>query len=169
MTASRIFLRCDEEEFLGLQQEFRGRLEAAFLVYQAGYREATGEACAPWVMTSGRRSLRQQAQEMSAMTPEQLRGLYCTGGIPSYVEELVQAMPLTEENAYRILQRRSEGYISKHLFGAAADFAPRSIQDPARFQQALEAQHLRLLDESPHGVPCFHVYDPAAPAEIVRE
>ena len=169
MTASRFSLRCAEEEFLGLRQEFRGRLEAAFSVYQMGYREAHGGECAPWVMTSGRRSLRQQAQEMCAMTPVQLRGLYCNGGIPSYVEELIRAMPLTEESAYRILQNRSEGYISKHLFGAAADFSPRSIQDPARFRIALEGQSLRLLDESPHGVPCFHVFDPRVPAEIVRE
>ncbi len=169
MAVSRISLRCDEEEFLGLQESFRNCLETAFLHYCDAYRASRGEECAPWVLTSGRRTLRQQAREMSAMTPGQLRGLYCSGGIPSYVEELIRAMPLTEESAYRVLQNRSEGYISRHLFGAAADFSPRSIQDPALFRAALEKQSLRVLDESRHGIPCFHVYDPGAAVEIIRE
>lgn len=169
MTASRISLRCDEEEFLGLRESFRSRLEAAFLHYRDAFLASKGEECVPWLMTSGRRTLRQQAREMAAMSPGQLRGLYCNGGIPSYVEELIHAMPLTEEAAYRILQNRSEGYISRHLFGVAADFSPRSIQDPALFRAALEGQSLRVLDESRHGIPCFHVHDPGVPAEIVRE
>lgn len=169
MAVSRISLRCGEEEFLGLRESFRNRLEAAFLHYRDACRASNGGECAPWVMTSGRRTLRQQAREMAAMSPGQLRGLYCNGGIPSYVEELIHAMPLTEEAAYRILQNRSEGYLSKHLFGAAADFAPRSIQDPALFRDALEKQSLRVLDESQHGIPCLHVHDPGAPVEIVRE
>ena len=106
---------------------------------------------------------------MAAMTAEQLRGLYCHGGIPSYVEELIQAMPLTAESAYHILCQRSEGYISKHLFGAAVDLAPDSISDHNLFRALTRKYRLALLDERRNGIPCFHLADPDAKIQIVRE
>ncbi len=105
---------------------------------------------------------------MAAMTPEQLRGLYCSGGVPSYVEELIQNMPLTPEKALHILANRTEGYISKHLFGAALDLAPSSIQDHQLFQNIIAQLGLRLLDERQNGIQCFHIADNSIPITIVR-
>lgn len=106
---------------------------------------------------------------MAAMSAEQLRGLYCNGGIPSYVEELIQNMPLTPEKALVVLANRTEGYISKHLFGAAVDLAPASIQDHELFRNIIAQQGLRLLDERQNGIPCFHIADNSIPPEIIRE
>ena len=106
---------------------------------------------------------------MAAMTAEQLRGLYCHGGIPSYVEELIQAMPLAPERAYSILCHRSEGYISKHLFGAAVDLAPDRILDQKLFRELMAKYRLTLLDERQNGISCFHLADPDAEIRIVRE
>ena len=157
-------LSCPQEEYDALAPEFRRELEAAFQAYG---RKCPGEP--PWRITSGRRTLRQQAEEMASMTPEQLRGLYGQKGIPSYVEELIRAMPLTPETAYQILAHRSEGYISKHLFGAAADVAPDSVRKPEIFRQLLQEQGLLLLDERSRGIPCFHISCPQIERQIIRE
>lgn len=156
-------LSCTPEEFLGVQECLRQRLASAY----DAYCSAVG-ASVPWRVTAGRRTLRQQAEEMSAMTPDQLRKLYCTGGIPSYVEELIAAVPLTPETAYRILCNRSEGYISKHLCGAAIDLSIREIHDCHAFEKTLTNAGLRLLNETRVGIPCYHIYDPTLAPVVVR-
>ncbi|MGN0867295.1 MAG: hypothetical protein ACI4SG_06435 [Oligosphaeraceae bacterium] len=157
-------LSCPEEAYQALDPVLRRKLEAA---YQSYARACPGEP--PWRITSGRRTLRQQGEEMAAMTPEQLRQLYGRNGVPSYVEELIQAMPLTPEKAYRILARRKEGYISRHLFGAAVDVAADSVRQGEAMRQVLQDQGLVLLDERTQGIPCLHVSCPQLEIQIVRE
>ena len=157
-------LSCETLAYQGLQEGLRDKLETACREYHHLRPQDP-----PWRVTSARRSLFAQAAEMAAMTAEQLRGLYCHGGIPSYVEGLIQAMPLTPERAYSILCHRSEGYISKHLFGAAVDLAPDRILDQKLFRELMAKYRLTLLDERQNGIPCFHLADPDAEIRIVRE
>jgi hypothetical protein len=133
------------------------------------YRDRAGS---PIVVTSGRRSLRRQAQLMADMSREQLEGMYCRNGYPSYVRDLVAARQkagaLTEDDAYRILRTRTEGYISSHLYGAAVDISSVGV-DVALLKRLLQEQGFRTLDERNLGIQCIHATYRHIPAEIIRE
>jgi hypothetical protein len=134
------------------------------------YHRATGK---PITITSGRRTLRHQARLMAAMSPEQLEGMYCRHGYPSYIRELIAASrkkhaPLTEDEAYEILKSRTEGYISTHLSGAAVDVSPKGMDVPL-LKRLLAQAGFRTLDERNLGIACIHATFKAAPVRIVRK
>ena len=151
---STIRLSCTPEEYFGVQEGLRLRVEAASQKYLSAH---PGEA--PWRVTSGLRSLQEQAWEMAAMSPEPLLKLYSKGGTPSYVQEMtaVENQPLTPERAYEILLNRKEGYVSKHLYGNAVDLAAKDMKDLTLAKKLLEEQGLAVKDESAQGIPCMHV------------
>lgn len=151
---STIRLSCTPEEYFGVQEGLRLRVEAASQKYLSVH---PGEA--PWRVTSGLRSLQEQAREMAAMSPEQLLALYSKGGTPSYVQEMTAAenQPLTPERAYEILLNRKEGYVSKHLYGNAVDLAAKDMKDLTLAKKLLEEQGLAVKDEAAQGIPCMHV------------
>lgn len=150
---STIRLSCTPEEYFGVQEGLRLRVEAASRKYLSAH---PGEA--PWRVTSGLRSLQEQAREMAAMSPEQLLALYSKGGTPSYVQEMTaENQPLTPERAYEILLNRKEGYVSKHLYGNAVDLAAKDMKDLTLAKKLLEEQGLAVKDETAQGIPCMHV------------
>jgi len=135
----------------------------------AQYAAETGHGI---TITSGRRTLRKQAELMAEMTRAQLEGMYCSRGYPSYVRDLVafreQHGRLSNKDAYRILRERTEGYISTHLSGAAVDISSQNI-DVELLKQLLETEGFRTLDERNLGIDCVHATFKAAPVRIVRE
>ena len=151
---STIRLSCTPEEYFGVQEGLRFRVEAASRKYLSVH---PGEA--PWRVTSGLRSLQEQAREMAAMSPELLLALYSKGGTPSYVQEMTAAenQPLTPERAYEILLNRKEGHVSKHLYGNAVDLAAKDMKDLTLAKKLLEEQGLAVKDETAQGIPCMHV------------
>jgi hypothetical protein len=98
--------------------------------------------------------------------------MYCRNGYPSYVRDLVAARQkagaLTEDDAYRILRTRTEGYISSHLYGAAVDISSVGV-DVALLKRLLQEQGFRTLDERNLGIQCIHATYRHIPAEIIRE
>ena len=114
-----------------MQEGLRLRVEAASRKYLSVHPEE-----APWRVTSGLRSLQEQAREMAAMSPEQLLALYSKGGTPSYVQEMTAAenQPLTPERAYEIL-----------------------MKDLTLAKDRLEEQGRAVKDETAQGIPWMHV------------
>ena len=124
----------------------------------------------PWRVTSARRTLRRQAELMAACTPEQLLAMYASRGRPQYIDAiLVAGQPISAEAVYAILQARAEGYISRHLFGAAADLGATGVARPELLKRLLAEEGATVLDERDCGIPCYHVSWPDAPAQIIRE
>ncbi len=157
-------LECGVEAFSALHP---GLQEA---ISEAARRYRLAEFNAPkWVITSGRRTLRRQAELMAALSPEQLVAMYCSHGRPQYIDALLELNSITPEAAYQVLCNRSEGYISRHLFGAAADIAAHNITNPARLKALLLEQGAAVLDEREMGILCYHVSWPDAPVKIIRE
>ena len=146
-----------------LLPEFTAALQAAAEQYRSRFPEAPR-----WIITSARRTLMRQAQLMAAMSADQLVGMYCSHGRPAYVDALLKAFPLTAEAAYRILCERTEGYISRHLYGAAADIAAVSVRHPEALKTLLQQHGCTVFDETELGVACYHVSWPQAPAQIIR-
>lgn len=134
--------------------------------------EYLAETDRPLVVTSGRRSLRQQALLMAQMTREQLEGMYCRDGYPDYVRDLVSIREedgsRNVEATYRILCRRKEGYISSHLYGGAIDIAAEGA-DVACLKLLLEKHGFRILDERSLRVPCIHAACLDVPMRIIRK
>lgn len=156
-------LDCGPEAFAGLAAGLRQAIIDAAREYHARFPNEPA-----WVVTSARRTLRRQAELMAQMNAEQLVGMYCSHGRPQYIDALLDAWPVDAERAYAILANRTEGYISRHLFGAAADIAAEKIAYPDTFKTLLTERGAAVMDEQPLGVQCFHISWPAAPAEIVR-
>lgn len=133
------------------------------------YHEQTGR---PLRITSGRRTLYHQATLMADFTQAQLEGMYCRNGYPSYIRELVAHRKahgtLTPADAYRILSRRTEGYISSHLYGGAVDIGTNGLNVPLA-KELLTARGFRVLDERSLGVYCLHATYRHAPVRIVRQ
>jgi len=129
------------------------------------YRGRTGE---PVTVVSGRRSLRRQAELMAAMSDEQLTSLYSAAAeyVQRIIAERARTGRLSAEQVYRILCTRSEGYISRHLWGAAVDLAiPEKA--PEMLITCLRKEGLQVLDERNAGIHCFHVAKPDLPVRIV--
>jgi len=154
--------QCDSA---GLKPEMVAALERVASEY---FRQ-----CAkPLRITSGRRSLRRQAELMSGMNREQLVSLYGAKGIPDYIQALCQILDrgdkLTPDNAYDVLTHRQEGYISRHLFGAAVDLDPAEMKS-ILLRHLLEEHGFTTLDEREFGLACVHAAWPGCPEEIVRD
>ena len=158
-------LECTLEAFEALHP----RLQEAIRRAARRYHDARPDEPA-WRVTSARRTLRRQAELMAACTPEQLLAMYASRGRPQYIDAiLAAAQPLDADAVYAILQTRTEGYISRHLFGAAADLGANGVADPALLKRLLAAEGAAVLDERECGIPCYHVAWPDAPVQIVRE
>lgn len=146
------------------------RLQEALQAVATAYWDATGEEL---VVTSAWRSLRHCAALMAGFNREQLEGMYCRNGYPDYIRDLLatrerQGGVLSEEDAYRILCQRREGYISRHLIGGAVDIARPERDLP--FLLTLLAQHgFQALDEEVFGLSCIHASHRDVPTAIVRE
>ncbi len=164
--APAAFFACAPDGIAGLRPEVRASLEAACVRY---CRE-TGEAP---VVTSGWRSLKSCAQLMAGFDRGQLEGMYCRHGYASYVRDLLAARErlgrrLTGEEAYEILCRREEGYISWHLQGGAVDIqAP--VSRPGLFRKCLEDVNFTVFDEQELGVACYHATYRGLEPQIIRK
>ena len=157
---------CQDSGIAGLLPEVKDCLTAAVNEYYL----ATGE---PPVITSGYRTLHHCAALMADFDQVQLEQLYCRHGYPSYIRDLVAAReakgsPLTADEAYDILRRREEGYISWHLAGGAVDFRlPQA--NPELLRDCLERHGFRVLDETEAGVPCWHATKTGLTPRVIRE
>ncbi|MBO7741885.1 MAG: hypothetical protein J6S21_04960 [Victivallales bacterium] len=148
-----LMLECGADAFAGLHSDFQKALRTAAEQYASAVPDAS-----PWVVTSALRSLKRQAELMAEMTQEQLLAMYCSGGTPTYIQEICRAWPADAETIHRILANRTEGYISKHLYGLAADIDASSVADPDLFRKIiLENGAQAVLDERAMGIPCLHV------------
>ena len=146
-------LACGAEAFTALHFGLQNAIRVAAEKYQRAYPEAT-----PWIITSAMRTLRRQAELMADMTPEQLRAMYCSGGTPQYIDDICKVYPASAEIIHQILANRTEGYISRHLYGLAADIAAENITHPQELKALLlEAGVAAILDERDMGIQCFHV------------
>lgn len=146
------------------------RLCRALQAVATAYWQASGEELE---LSSAWRSLRHCASLMAGFSREQLEGMYCRNGYPDYIRELVavrqrQGGVLSEEDAYGILCRRREGYISRHLWGAAVDIL-RPERDVALLLALLTQHGFQALDEETFGLRCIHASYPDIPTVIVRE
>jgi hypothetical protein len=136
----------------------------------AEYVAETGQAM---IINSGARTLQRQAELMSEMSQDQLEGMYCRQGYPSYVQGIVNARKENRGSAdarqtYDILRSRDEGFISAHLCGAAVDVSPVGA-DVGRLRRLLEKHGFTTLDERGLGINCLHATYRQAPRRIVRE
>jgi len=136
----------------------------------AEYAAETGQ---PLVINSGARTLRRQAELMSAMSRGQIEGMYCRQGYPSYVQRILNARQLNHgtldaETTYTILRNRDDGFISSHLFGAAVDVSPTG-SNVALLRKLLTRHGFTTLDERQLGINCLHATYRRAPRAIVRE
>lgn len=136
------------------------------------YAAETGDETV--VVTSGRRTLRRQAELMAAFSQEQLLALYGRQGTPCYVQSIGELRQRegrdpTADEVYEILRTRPDGYISDHLYGGAVDIAANSVQDIDALRACLRQQGFRTLDERDQGIACIHVSHPGVPREIARE
>ena len=151
---------------LGLAPELVAALERAAAAYAAAGHGAV-------TVTSGRRTLRRQAELMAAMTPAQLDTLYGRHGEPEYLPPLKALWaaiggPPDPAAVYDVLAGRREGYISSHLYGAAVDLAVEGLANAACLTRLLEAEGFTVLDERDAGIPCLHATFRPCPPEIVR-
>jgi hypothetical protein len=136
----------------------------------ADYAAATGQAI---VINSGARSLQRQAELMAEMSQDQIEGMYCRQGYPSYVQRILAARKenpgtVDARKTYEILRSRDDGYISAHLCGAAVDVSPAGA-DVALLRRLLEKHGFTTLDERGLGINCLHATYRQAPRRIVRE
>jgi hypothetical protein len=136
----------------------------------ADYAAETGQAM---VINSGARTLQRQAELMAEMSQDQLEGMYCRQGYPSYVQRIVSARKgnrggVDAQQTYEILRSRDEGFISAHLCGAAVDVSPAGA-DIGLLKRLLEKHGFTTLDERGLGVNCLHATYREAPRRIVRE
>jgi hypothetical protein len=136
----------------------------------AAYVAETGRAI---IINSGARSLQRQAELMAEMSRDQLEGMYCRQGYPSYVRRIVSARrekpgTVDARQTYEILRSRDEGYISAHLSGAAVDVSPAGA-DLSLLRKLLEKHGFTTLDERDLGINCLHATYRHAPRRIVRE
>ncbi len=108
---------------------------------------------------------------MAAMSDAQLKGLYGAGDPPDYVRRICELRgpdgAVSAALVYDVLCERREGYVSRHLFGAAADLAIPECAVP-ELKEALRRQGLAVLDERDRGIDCLHVSLPGVPTRIVR-
>jgi hypothetical protein len=144
-------------------------LVTALQAVAAEYAAETGQ---PVVINSAARTLRRQAELMAEMSQDQLEGMYCRQGYPSYIQGIVDARrrnrgAVDAQATYDILAGRDEGFISSHLFGAAVDVSP-SGADVALLRKLLEKHGFTTLDERGLGVNCLHATYRDAPRRIVR-
>ena len=158
---------CTDEALAGLAPIVRTSLDIA----AAEYAVVTGERI---TVTSARRTLRHTASLMAGFSQEQLEGMYCRNGYPSYIRQIVQERAskgrmLTTDETYRILANRSEGYISSHLSGAAVDIATNGLKDKQLLREILERHDFTTLDETSLGIPCLHATHKLAPKLIIRQ
>ncbi len=160
------FFACAQEGIAGLRPEVRASLETACVRYCG----ETGEAP---VVTSGWRSLKSCARLMAGFDRGQLEGMYCRHGYAPYVRDLLAERErlgrrLTDEEAYEILCRREEGYISWHLQGGAVDIqAP--VNRPELLRQCLEDANFTVFDEQELGVACYHATYRGLEPQIIRK
>lgn len=135
----------------GLEPELLARLETV----AAKYHSITGESL---IVTAGLRTLQRQAELMANFSQEQLEAMYCRNGYPSYISQIL-ALPNPHDPTaiYNVLANRTEGYISKHLYGKAADIAAENMASPQLFKELCAHANLSVLDETNLGVPCFHI------------
>lgn len=151
----------------GLAPELLEALAAA----AAEFAAATADA--DLAVTSGRRTLRRQAELMTAMSDTQLCRLYARKGMPDYVQTILDrraaGTSLTAEDVLQILRNRREGFISAHLSGAAADLALRPGLDLPRLRAILGRHGFDTLNETEAGIPCLHCRFRALPLACVRE
>ena len=131
------------------------QLALALKTIADSYYDATGE---PIVVTAGKRTLQRQAELMANFSKEQLEAMYCRHGYPSYISQIL-ALPNPHDAVavHHVLANRTEGYISKHLYGQAVDIDAASISSPILFKQICNAAGLSVLDERENNVPCFHL------------
>ncbi len=156
-----------DEAIAGLAPVVRESLERV----AAEYARATGERL---TVTSARRSLRHTASLMAAFSQEQLEGMYCRHGYPSYIRQIVEARAanggsLSAEETYQILCNRTEGYISSHLSGGAVDIATEGLSHKDILRNLLEQNDFTTLDETSLGVQCIHATHKKVPRLIIRE
>jgi len=125
----------------------------------------------PLVLTSGKRHLHKQAELMAAMSREQLEGMYCQNGYPSYIRDILSAREekekITVEDTHLILANRTEGYISSHLYGGAIDIASDGM-DVELLERLLNEHGFRSLDERNLGINCIHATHRKVPRKIIR-
>ena len=141
----------------GLDSRLLDALYKAAKKYYKEYKE-------PFVITSGKRSLRKQAELMAAFSLKQLEAMYCRNGYPDYIRRIAELPePFSADDVYRILALRSSGFISKHLTGWAVDISP-VLKAPMKARKALKDADLTVLDETEFGVKCFHVCLPETPS-----
>lgn len=161
--AAAIDWQCPAE---GLDSALRMAIEEV----AAHYAAATGRRL---VISSGRRSLRRQAELMAAMTPEQLRLLYCRHGEPDYIPPILAALTVGPESrvverVHAILKQRLDGYVSAHLYGGAVDIALAEADLPV-LVRLLESHGFEVLDETAAGIPCLHASYASSRRSVVRE
>ena len=146
-------LDCGADAFNALHPALRNALRTA-----AGEYAATVPGASPWIVTSAMRTLKRQAELMAEMTPQQLRSLYCSGGTPAYITEICRAYPADADTIHNILKNRTVGYISRHLYGLAADIAAEHIEKPELMKKILLSHGVAsILDERDNGIQCFHI------------
>lgn len=126
----------------------------------------------PVRVTSGWRSLQQQAELMSRMSRRQLLQLYGRNGMPDYLNTILARLdrqpPPAPSELYDILCKRQEGYVSAHLCGAAVDLASEAA-DTTALRTLLEREGFAVLDERDAGIPCLHARLTALELTVVRE
>lgn len=160
------FFDCAPEGIARLQEPVRNSLAQVCRQYYG----QTGETLR---ITSGWRSLRHCAELMAGFDRQQLEGMYCRNGYPSYVRKLLErreqlGRQLTGDEAYEVLANRTEGYISWHLQGGAADIlAP--VAQPDLLKKLLQECGFRVLDEQDMGISCYHATLTGLEPRIVRE
>ncbi len=138
----------------------------------ADYAEATGDEAV--VVTSGRRTLRRQAELMADFSQDQLVGLYGRHGMPCYVQSIGEfrqreGRDPNADEVYEILRTRESGYISDHLYGGAVDIASSSVQNIAALRTCLQEHGFRVLDERDQGIACLHASHTGVPRLIARD
>lgn len=158
---------CSGEAIAGLKPAL---MQALFRVAEE-YSTATSTRL---TVTSASRNLRKMASLMAGFSIAQLEGMYCRNGYPQYIRSIADERSrlgrlLTDDETYVILQNRTEGYISTHLFGAAVDIAVENLKNKDLLCSLLEANGFRTLDETSLGIQCIHATFKDIPKEIVRE
>ncbi len=145
-------VECPENEFNDVCAPLRNIITHVAQKYHALFPDET-----PLRITSGKRTLRQQAEIMAQMTPQQLAALYSTGGRPQYIDAILALKEYNADSVYHALLNRTEGYVSRHLTGNAVDIGLSTVNHPDELRQLLIDAGARVLDESSHGLPCLHV------------
>ncbi|MBR0459940.1 MAG: hypothetical protein IJJ26_11940 [Victivallales bacterium] len=158
---------CSDEALAGLAPVVRESMARV----AAEYAQATGERL---TVTSAHRTLHHTASLMAHFSQEQLEGMYCRHGYPSYIRQIVAARAakggsLTTEETYQILRNRTEGFISSHLSGGAVDIATEGLSHKELLRNLLEQNDFTTLDETSLGVQCIHATHKKVPKLIIRD